>query len=46
MRKWKKKTGLGKEAKWDFEVGEDTRQVNLDLENITESRGNVSIQSS
>lgn len=40
VRKWKKKTGLGKEAKWDFEVGEDMRQVNLDLENITESRGN------
>ena len=42
MRKWKKKSALGKEGKWDFEIGEDTRPVNWDLENISESRGNVS----
>ena len=42
VRKWKSKSGLGKEGKWEFEIGEDMRPVNLDLENITESRGNVS----
>ena len=42
VRKWKKKSSLGKEGKWEFEIGEDVRPVNLDLENITESRGNVS----
>ncbi|XP_067035258.1 protein DPCD-like isoform X1 [Acropora muricata] len=40
VRKWKKKSGLGKAGKWEFEIGEDIRPVNLDLENITESRGN------
>jgi len=40
VRKWKKKSALGKEGKWDFEIGEDTRPVNWDLENISESRGN------
>ena len=42
VRKWKSKSGLGKEGKWEFEIGENMRPVNLDLENITESRGNVS----
>ena len=44
VRKWKKKSGLGKARKWEFEIGEDIRPVNLDLENITESRGNVSVK--
>ena len=43
VRKWKKKSGLGKAGRWEFEIGEDIRPVNLDLENITESRGNVSV---
>lgn len=43
MRKWKKKSALGKGRKWEFEIGEDIRPVNLDLENISESRGNVSV---
>ena len=41
VRKRKRKAGLGKVGKWEFEIGEDMRPVNLDLENITESRGNV-----
>lgn len=40
MRKWKKKSTLGREGKWDYEIGEDLRPVNLDMENISESRGN------
>ena len=42
VRKWKRKSGLGKEGKWEFEIGEDMRPVNLDADNISESRGNVS----
>lgn len=45
MRKWKKKSTLGREGKWDYEIGEDLRPVNLDMENISESRGNVSMMS-
>lgn len=40
VRKWKKKSTLGREGKWDYEIGEDLRPVNLDMENISESRGN------
>ena len=42
VRKWKKKSTLGKEGSWHYEIGEDLRPINLDLENISESRGNVS----
>ena len=45
MRKWKKKSTLGREGKWDYEIGEDLGPVNLDMENISESRGNVSMVS-
>lgn len=43
MRKWKKKFIFGREGKWDYEIGEDFRFVNLDMENISESRVNVSM---
>jgi len=33
---------VGREGKWEYEIGEDMRPVNLDVENISESRGNVS----
>jgi len=42
VRKWKKKSSVGREGKWEYEIGEDMRPVNLDVENISESRGNVS----
>lgn len=35
-------SSVGREGKWEFEIGEDMRPVNLDVENISESRGNVS----
>ncbi|XP_078358798.1 protein DPCD-like [Oculina patagonica] len=40
VRKWKTKSGVGRESKWEYEIGEDLRPVNLDVENISESRGN------
>lgn len=40
VRKWKKTSSVGREGKWEYEIGEDMRSVNLDVENISESRGN------
>ena len=43
VRKWKRTSSVGREGKWEYEIGEDMRSVNLDVENISESRGNVSL---
>ncbi|EDO40351.1 predicted protein [Nematostella vectensis] len=40
VRKWKKKTTLGKECKWEYEIGEEVQPVNIDSEHIMESRAN------
>ncbi|XP_077992785.1 protein DPCD-like [Glandiceps talaboti] len=40
VRKWKKKRVLGGEGKWDFEIGESLRPVNLDMEPFRESSSN------
>ena len=42
MRKWKKRSTLGGQGKWEVEVGEQTVPVNLDVEGLVESNVNVS----
>jgi hypothetical protein len=43
VRKWKSKTTLGADKKWEFEVGEDISMVSpLEASHIVESRSNVS----
>ncbi|XP_031552858.1 protein DPCD-like [Actinia tenebrosa] len=37
VRKFKKRSTLGKEGKWEYEVGEDLRPMNADSEHIMES---------
>ncbi|KAK3750780.1 hypothetical protein QZH41_015325, partial [Actinostola sp. cb2023] len=40
VRKLKKKSTIGKEGKWEFEVGEELRQGNTESEHIMENRNN------
>ncbi|XP_033113405.1 protein DPCD-like [Anneissia japonica] len=41
VRKWRKKTTLGGEGKWDFEIGEDLRQSTMGEQTLLkESSGN------
>lgn len=43
VRKFKKKSTLGKEGKWEYEVGEDLRPTNAESEHIMESVSNVRV---
>ncbi|XP_013397786.1 protein DPCD [Lingula anatina] len=40
VRKWRKKSTLGSQGKWDFEVGEQLAPRNLDAEGLMESTSN------
>ena len=44
MRKWNRKTQLGGQGQWDFEVGEQVQPLNLDSAGMMESSSNVSIR--
>ena len=44
VRKWKSKTTLGADKKWEFEIGEDLSIPSpLESNHIIESRSNVSL---